>query len=341
MMRHSERPDGHAAARRGGIDRRSALHLGLGGVAATVTATAARADIGKIPTQQLGVITPNDLLAMRAWRNWLGRSEDQDMLFFNQQSWDALDQSVPFITGLGAAVLRQGRRVQWSVPVGGAHAYADVASGAKDGLYDRIARSILALTPDRAGRIGIRPPWEFNLASQTLAARNAAGQWDPHGYVAAYRRIAGRFRRLSPRFYFDWCFNIGRNGIAPDSCYPGDDLVDVVSLDVYYQGRYDDQGHNDGGASIFAYRKTQPYGLDWLAGFAKRRGKLIGLSEWGVDDDRATAFMRLMTQWIKAQGSLLAYHNYWDRTDGGISARLSDRRLHAIGDIYRQAFERR
>jgi hypothetical protein len=321
------------------FDRRSALRLGVGGVAATV-ATAALADTKGIPTQQIGAITGNDLPSMATWRNWLGRDANQNMLYFNQQSWDALSGSIPFITGLGAAVLAQGRRVQWSVPVGGPHAYAEVAAGGRNALYDRIAKSILAITPDHVGRIGIRLPWEFNLEEQTLAARNAAGQWDARNYIGAYRQIVGRFRRLSSRFYYDWCPNIGKNGIAPDSCYPGDDVVDIVSVDVYYNGKYDDQGHNDGGASIFGYRKTQPYGLDWLSSLGKQHGKLIGLSEWGIDDNRATAFTRLMTQWIAAQGSLLAYHNYWDRADGGINCRVSDGHLRSIGDIYRAAFGR-
>lgn len=261
-------------------------------------------------------------------------------MYFNQESWAALAASVDFIVELGRQILSEGRGVHWSVPVGGRAAYATVATGVQDALYARIARAILARYPERKERICVRLPWEFNLDAQTLAARDASGRWNARVYVAAYRRIAQLFRRTSPLFYFDWCPNIGRGGIDPASCYPGDDLVDVISLDVYFQGRYDDQGRKDGGAGIFQYRKSQPFGLDWLAAFGRAHGKLIGLSEWGVDDDRATEFMRLMCAWILAQGDRLSHHNYWDRTDGGISARLSDGHLPAVGAIYRRAFGR-
>jgi hypothetical protein len=333
-----------SVAEQAGIGRRTALGLGLSGLAATLVdcrGSAASAAVRAIPTRQLGAITGNDPKLMAEWRNWLGRAEDHDLLYFNQMGWAELEGSIDFITFLGRQVLEGGRHVHWSVPVGGKGAYAEVASGKRDPLYSRIATTILSAYTKPDERICVRLPWEFNMESQTLAARDAAGRWDARVYVAAYRRIAGLFRRASPRFYFDWCPNIGLGGIDPESCYPGDDLVDVVSLDVYYRAQYDDQGHKDAGLGIFYYRKTQPFGLDWLSGFGQRHGKLIGLSEWGVDDDRATEFMRLMTDWIGKQGARLSHHNYWDRTDGGVNSRLSDGHLPKIGAVYRQAFDGR
>lgn len=207
-------------------------------------------------------------------------------------------------------------------------------------MYRDIAQSILAIYPRSDSRICVRLPWEFNLPSQTLAARNARGQWSARLYIDAYRQIATIFRRASRRFYFDWCPNIGLGGIDPATCYPGDDLVDVISFDVYYHGQYDRQDHRDAGRAIFNYRQTQPFGLDSLSGVAARRGKLIGISEWGVDDNSATEFTRLMAQWIVAQGDRLSHHNYWDRVDGGIATQLSSGRLPAIGAVYRNAFGR-
>jgi hypothetical protein len=118
-------------------------------------------------------------------------------------------------------------------------------------------------------------------------------------------------------------------------------VVDVVSVDLYFCRQYDDQGRSDAGAGIFGYRRIQPRGLDWLDRFAAAHHKLIGLSEWGVDSDRATAFTTHLTEWIKGLGPRLSHHNYWDRTDGGVKARLSDGALPAIGSVYRQAFGRR
>lgn len=328
-----------SVAEQGRISRRAALQLGLCGITASLAdcgGSTAAAAAEAIPVRQLGAITGNDPKLMAEWRAWLGRAEDHDLLYFNQTGWAELEGSIDFITFLGRQAMKDGRRVHWSVPVGGKAGYGEAVSGRRDPLYSRIATTILSAYVKSDERICIRLPWEFNMESQTLAARDSEGRWDAHAYVAAYRRIAGIFRHASPRFYFDWCPNIGRGGIDPESCYPGDDLVDVVSLDVYYRAQYDDQGHKDAGLGIFYYRKTQPFGLDWLSNFGQRHGKLIGLSEWGVDDDRATEFMRLMIEWIHQQGSRLSHHNYWDRTDG-VNSRLSDGHLPTIGAVYRSA----
>jgi hypothetical protein len=323
------------------IDRRSVTGLGLAGaVAILADCRRLEARTTDIPVQQLGVIANNDRGTAKDWERWLGRAQNHQSVYFNQQSWAALEASVDFIVALGRSIQAAGRRVHWSVPVGGARAYGEAASGAHDALFQRIAQGILTSTPAQAGRICIRLPWEFNLETQSLAARDASGRWDQRPYVAAFRRMASIFRRASARFYFDWCPNIGQGGLNPELCYPGDDLVDIVSVDLYYRGQYDDQGRRDAGAGIFYYRKSQPFGLDWLSGFGRRHGKLIGLSEWGVDDNRATEFMRLMTRWIQEQGASLAHHNYWDRVDGGIDSRLSDGHLPAVGAVYRQAFGR-
>jgi hypothetical protein len=117
-------------------------------------------------------------------------------------------------------------------------------------------------------------------------------------------------------------------------------MVDVISVDVYFRKQYDEQGRMDNGAGIFNYRKTQPRGLDWLDRFATTHHKLIGISEWGVDSDRATAFTQMLIGWIKGLGPRLSHHNYWDRADGGVNARISNGALPAIGMIYRDAFGR-
>lgn len=300
--------------------------------------TARAALASGLPTRQLGAITGNSVEEMARFSRWLGRRQDHDLLYFNQNSWQSLEQSVPYIVSVGADVLAAGRRVHWSIPAGGSHAYAEIASGQRDDLYRDMARRIAALYPDPTQRVCVRLFWEFNLPEQTLAARAADGSWQPRLYADAYRRVALILRGVTERFYFDWCPNIGQGGVPPDQCYPGDDVVDVVSADIYYRSAYDRQDHRDGGAAIFHYRRTQPFGLDWLAGFASRKSKLVGISEWGVDDDDAVAFMEQMCGWLTGLGDMLSHHNYWDREDGGVVSRLSTGSLPSIGAIYRKAF---
>ena len=326
------------------FSRRQAILTGAGLLAAATAggckAHAARADdaTGNIPTRQLGAITGNSLNDMKRFSQWLGKAQNHDLLYFNQENWQSLEQSVPYIISLGASVLAQGRNVQWSIPAGGARAYAEIANGGRDGLYQDIARRIEAIYSQSSQRVCVRLFWEFNLPEQTLAARGADGSWHPELYVAAYRRVASILRKQSNRFYFDWCPNIGAGGLPPDRCYPGDELVDVVSVDVYYRRIYDRGDRHDAGSGIFEYRRTQPFGLDWLTGFASGHGKLVGISEWGVDDNEGTVFMQRMCAWIKGLGDLLSHHNYWDRDDGGVVSRLSTGQLPAIAQIYREAF---
>lgn len=325
--------------------RRSLVTGGVAGLAATALpafGAAARASAGglePIPTRQLGAITGNDLASMDRWARWLGRTQDHDLLAFDQRDWRQLDMSIDFIATLGSRVIGHRRKVQWSVPVGGWSAYDSVVSGQQDAVYDRMARAILAAYRDDAtSRICIRLPWEFNMPDQTQAAKTVFGVWDGRLYIHAYRRIADIFRKVSPRFYFDWCPNVGQGEVDPELCYPGDDVVDVISVDIYYRKQYDDQGKTDAGTSIFYYRKGQPRGLDWLDKFSVAHRKLVGVSEWGVDSNSAVMFTEMLIGWMKGLGPRLSHQNYWDRNDGGVIARISDGSLPAIGGAYRQAW---
>lgn len=305
------------------------------GVAARVGAEG----VEPIPTRQLGAITGNDLLAMDRFGRWLGRTQDHDLLAFNQTDWRQLDLSIDYIANVGSRVIARKRKVQWSVPVGGWGAYDSVMAGQHDALYDRMAQAILgAYRDDATSRICIRLPWEFNMPDQSLAAKTVQGVWDGRLYVHGYRRIADIFRKVSPRFYFDWCPNVGKGEVDPEQCYPGDDVVDVISVDIYYRKQYDDQGKADGGMSIFYYRKNEPRGLDWVDKFALAHRKLVGVSEWGVDSNAAVVFTQLLIGWMKGLGPRLSHQNYWDRNDGGAVARISDGSLPYIGATYRQGW---
>jgi hypothetical protein len=290
-----------------------------------------------IPTQQLGAITGNDLNGMERFAAFLGRPQDHDLLAFNQNDWRALESSVDYTVGLGKQVIAAGRRVHWSVPVAGSGGYELIATGHRDALYTRMAASILSAYGEGTSRILIRPPWEFNADFQTQRAKDISGVWAATLYATVFRHIVGLFRDVSPRFYFDWCPNVGTEGVAPELCYPGDRFVDVVSVDIYFNKKYDDKFIGDAGASMFDYRKTEDYGLNWLSAFAISHRKLIGISEWGVDDNNATVYMSQFCNWIISRGARLSHHNYWDRPEG-INCEITKGDLPALGKIYRDAF---
>ncbi|MCM9080311.1 MULTISPECIES: glycosyl hydrolase [Streptomyces] len=139
------------------------------------------------------------------------------------------------------------------------------AQGANDHHFQRLARRLVDLgVPDTVIVLG----WEMNGFDYTHRCSP-----DPENWKTYWRRIVTAMRSVEgQRFRFDYAPNRGRDAIAWTSCYPGDDVVDVVGMDSYDQepGR------------TFEEQVTQPYGLQQQVDFAKAHGKRISYPEWGL-----------------------------------------------------------
>jgi beta-mannanase len=113
---------------------------------------------------------------------------------------------------------------------------------------------------------------------------------------------------------FDW--NPGHGPMkVPEAAWPGDDHVDIVSMDIYdrtFSTRYADP------QARWQWFLTRPYGLNWLRDFARAHGnKPIGFGEWAVTDDHAPGvkhdnptFIRGMAEFIRNNN--VEYHNYFN-----------------------------
>ena len=176
-----------------------------------------------------------------------------------------------------------------------------VAAGDHDDDFARAAAAIAASNPDAIIRLG----WEMN------------GDWFPWAskgvesdYVAAYRRVVRLFKAASPQFSFVWCVNVGLQNDPPDLVYPGDDVVDMIGMDLY-----DTPFEPD---IVKRWRDTLlegPFGLAWLADFAARRHKKIAIPEWGVGLHGAPDnpyFMERMSAWMAAHADAIAFQAYFD-----------------------------
>jgi hypothetical protein len=77
-----------------------------------------------------------------------------------------------------------------------------------------------------------------------------------------------------------WSISVGQTDVDPATCWPDPSLVDYVG-GVVYDYKYAD------GTLTAAQRWTntlaQTYGLNWLASWAKAKGKPIALTRWGLD----------------------------------------------------------
>lgn len=285
----------------------------------------------------LALYGDNDPSAIAQANAWLGKTADYQLVFFNQSSWSSFHNSIYWLTDL-----HRSRYNLWSVPLAAEFGtLPDVVAGRHDVSFLVCAQAILAASltgQPRNTPILIRTGWEFNLLSQEQRAFDALGNPDPVTWVAAYRHVIGLFRTVSNRFQFIWCLNSGdatENGLTVEACYPGDDVVHYVGLDLYFSA-WDSPGPA-AGADVFNWQAERGAGLNWLARFGAAHHKPIMLPETGVISDAATGFNSRLIAWIAANNVVL--HGYWN-SNAGIACKLSDGSKPATEQLFLKAYGR-
>jgi hypothetical protein len=214
------------------------------------------------------------------------------------------------------------------------HNEGSLAEGAAGAYDDRFRQLAERLVEEGFGDAIIRLGHEANAHWFDWAAAQ-----DPNAYVQYFRRIVEVMRDVpGSDFRFDWTVARGSQAVPADSIYPGDDVVDIIGMDVYDQ----DPEHPPGEERWQKFR-TQPYGLDWLSGFAAARGKPISIGEWGVaatDNGNGGGdnpyFIDRMHEWIDSNSVL--YHVYFevDAEDG--AHRLTGELFPASAAAFRERF---
>jgi hypothetical protein len=264
---------------------------------------------------------------------WAGRHVERTVDALDRRDWDHLESSAQWIAqcwrGSGVALTLSAPMV----PEDGKSTLAAGASGAYDGSFRKVAQALIDNGyADATVRIG----WEAN--GEWMAW---AGARDPDTYVRDWRHIVEVMRSIpGQRFKFEWCPNIGRHAVDPDRLYPGDDVVDVIGLDVYNEIWNPALANPD---VRWTYLVEEPYGLKWHRDFARRHGKPISFPEWGTglrpdghgggDDPR---FIRGMADWFARTGPL--YQSYWDVRASDYDAQLSAGRYPLAGAAFLKAF---
>lgn len=160
-------------------------------------------------------------------------------------------------------------------------------------------------------------PWGFNAQTAAEKARYCTD------YIAAFRNVVSAFRAVSPNFKFVWNPNLDMGYSMPSvpACYPGDDVVDSIGLDVY------DSNYNNISDPTARFNHdvvTAGVGLNWLASFAAQHNKTISFPEWGVGKvaDNPT-MINLMASWFSAHN--VAKQCYWNgNADSGYQGNLGD-----------------
>ncbi|MFK8025113.1 MAG: glycosyl hydrolase [Ilumatobacter sp.] len=204
--------------------------------------------------------------------------------------------TVPLAFGTGSAKSAAGRREI-------RNKLNETARGTWDADFRYVAEN-LAFNgyPDAVIRLG----HEFTGSWYPWSAQGNAQQ-----YINAWRQIHRVFREVSPDFRFEW--NAARNtfGTYGPEAYPGDDYVDLVSLDVYHEPWKGDPQLTD---DTWERRYLRPLRLH--RDFAISRGKPVSYAEWANGKIDQPDFIERMYAWFESLPDSgpgrLEYHSYFN-----------------------------
>lgn len=170
-----------------------------------------------------------------------------------------------------------------------------------------------ALFSNRSRLTAVRIGWEFNFADP-IAGGGSAGVavgLTATQYVTQFRAYASiiknTFKAGGASVLIDWCPNWDANDPTP--WYPGDDLVDIVGMDIYNNS----QTYNNNWSSALNGRGGG-HGLDFLDSFSASHNKLISFPEWATDTNAGYdgSAITNLAAWMKARKSRMAYNTYWN-----------------------------
>ena len=263
--------------------------------------------------------------AAKAFEEWLGRKLDFAVVFGGQDNgWHDFVGSVWATKNAWPPT----RKLLWSQPLIAKDwkspkpiaSLRDAASGAYDKDWQEVLDHIGGHDPNAIVRLG----WEFN--GDWYPWRAAA---DEKGYVDAFRHFVQLARAKHPNFKFMWCPNVGSPESDPERAYPGDDVVDIIGMDVYEKSQWDKGTPDQRWQNILT---RQGRGLDWLASFAAQHRKPIAVPEWASDYDDGE-FIRRMHDWMAAHNVVM--QSYWD-SDSSFSGSFKSHPKN--GAVYKELF---
>jgi hypothetical protein len=246
----------------------------------------------------------------------MGRKLDGVSDFFSAESWPQMQsgaqwaltcwQNQPVRLALGLPLIVKGGTL------------SSAAAGEYDGEFRKIAEQLVA--KGRADTI-VRLGWEFNGNWYPWAAEK-----DPVSFVGAFRHVVGVLRSVpGQHFRIVWNPSLGSGTIAPQTLWPGDDVVDLIGIDIYNQSW---RPQDADPAMRWQGYLTANYGLNWLAAFATAHRKPIVVPEWGTGtrpdghgygDD--PLFIHNMAAWMRRHR--VAYEGYWDFTASDYDSTMS------------------
>ena len=239
----------------------------------------------------------NDPENVEDFEAWLGTEVDFVRAHTGKANWSDYLSSVEWV---GDRMAETGHPLVWTIPMFAENGSLEAAA---EGRYDEdhasVATSILEVSGAQ-DEIVVRFGEEFNGWWFPWAAEGR-----PDTYVDAFRNMVDTFRSVSDKFTFEWNVNIGER-MDPATAYPGDDYVDIISMDFYYNTDW----HDTDASAAWNNLVTMRWGLQWFEDFAASRGKPTAYSEWGVSHDGAGPFIAEAFDWFAEHD--VVYQSYWN-----------------------------
>lgn len=271
---------------------------------------------------------------MADFARWLGRRPDRASDFLADTSWRDIVKAAERSTRCWTP---QGLPMSVAVPMlprDGSASLQEGAAGTYDSHFADVARILVAQGQAEAV---VRIGWEFNHDWYPWRASAA-----PQAWPICWRRIVDSMRGVAgAQFRFDWCVGWGQGKVDPAEVYPGDDVVDIIGMDIYnttWNPRTPQER--------WRIKSEGAFGLHWQRAFARAHGKPMSYPEWGTGlrpDGRGGGddplFIERMAAWIRSND--VAYHNYWDFHAPDYKATLSDGSQPAAAAAFLTHFGRR
>lgn len=261
---------------------------------------------------------------------WLGNEATYTVDFLDDsQSWNNIANYSDWMLDPWAAWVKANpdRRLVISMPMLNQDSSGMLVEGA-NGAYDQYFRTLGQEIVDKGlGNSVIRLGWEAN------------GDWypwkastNPEAWKAYFRRIVGILRSVEPKvagqppqnFQIDLTYNRGTSGtnIKFDTMYPGDDVVDIIGMDVYDTKWMDNTSPPE---ARWDEVVNQEMGLNDYRAFAALHNKPMSHPEWGLwEKDHDTNggvgdnpyFIDRMADWFEANASSIMYQSYFHHLSG-------------------------
>lgn len=232
----------------------------------------------------MGIYTgPGDVSGHTNFESWLGKSIPYTTDYIDYRggwSKDFIDSNLWLMKPWGKWVSQGSRRLVLGVPMLEGNNPGQFDRGI-NGEFDDYFRSLAnQLVANNLGNTIIRLGYEANC--------DTIGPWqatdNPSGYKLLFRHEASVMKSVpGAAFLFDWTvcngLQYGHTLNSFDSFYPGDDVVNIIGIDIY-DVKWQDTSVTP--QARWSYITGRQMGVNELIAFARAHGKPLSYPEWGL-----------------------------------------------------------